>query len=302
MTWAFSEEINSQLGALEQTRKRLRRAFIIAVSATLLLVLGGVGLWVGAAAFGPSASIAELDIPATVARALSNETSGKRFDSLAGNATFALTSFTETLMPVLKVLSILALLGGMGLSLVNHGSAGTAPVILAFAFAGAVNFGPPVLKAISNEETAEFESPARQIERLSAVPQAVDAKLRAVNVVDSKDSRYVLAQAAVRGGVSPVPEIVGEVAKEQGESPTLSADRQILYALEMASFGEPRSPHARRYAENAGRTEILMVLAAKVLVTLGVLGVFASLASYLLGRDITRRLGRIRGFAVAGNS
>lgn len=300
MTWPFSEEINIQLGALERTRNRLRKAYITAAIASLLCMLIGVCLLGGAAAFGPSEKLAELDIPAAVASAFSSE-SPEHSQALPGSAVLALESFTETLMPALKVMSIVALIGGIGLSVVSHGSIVKAPVILAFTLAGVVNLGLPLLQGMANGETAEHESPARRIEQLGAHPQAVDAKLRALGLVNSPDSRYVVAQAAVKGGASPVPGIVGEVAKELAEAAPTGVDRQILYALEVAAYGEPRSPYARSYAETAKATEGWLVLGGKVLVALSGLVGIACLASHLIGLAITRRLARIRSLA-SGNA
>ncbi len=298
MTWQFSEEINRKLGALERTRNRLRRAYVAAAIASLLCMFAGACLLGGAAAFGPSETLAELDIPAAVARALSNENLGHS-QGLAGSATLALETFAETLMPALKIMSIVALIGGIGLSLVNRGSMFTAPVILAFTLAGVVNLGLPLLQGISNGETAEVDSPARRIEQLGAHPQAVDAKLRALGLVDSPDSRYVVAQAAVKSGARPVPGIVGEVAKELAAA-SPAVDAQILYALEVAAFGEPRSPYARTYAGTARATEGWIVSGGKALVALGGLVGIACLAAHLIGHSISRRLGRIRSLA-SGN-
>lgn len=298
MTWPFSEEINSQLGTLERTRNRLRRAFSAAAIASLLCLVAAGGLLGGAEAFGPSETLAELDIPAAVASALSNENLGHS-QGLPGSAMLALESFADTLMPALKIMSIVVLIGGIGLSLVNRGSMFTAPVILAFTLAGVVNLGLPLLQGISNGETAELASSARRIEQLGAHPQALNAKFRALGLFDSPDGRYVVAQAAVKSGARPLPGVVGQVAKELAAA-SLAVDPQILYALEMAAFGEPRSPYARTYAETARATAGWMVLSGKALVALGGLVGIACLAAHLIGHAISRRLGRIRSLA-SGN-
>lgn len=304
----INDDVKGQILALEGREKALKQRTRRLGFIWLGVAVVGLVPWVASFFLGPDASISTVDVPSKLLSLFDNTVvtmgrSGGRGLGGLSDVTMGVESIISMLQPLMIGIGTIYGIFHIGLGVmqgemdkVMRGFIGMAVI------SGTAWIGSNVFNVFS-EDAGSSSSPApsnRELFTIAVASKQYDPvlrHLRSVSRADTPEGLYVLAQVVLSNkkmrAEPPMPFNAALADKIATASPDFRPQRQVLYAIEMAALGSPKSATAVEYRDqkNAQLNNMKSIS--------GVMGFFAIVCGVVvLGFEaarqiISRRLKRI---------
>ncbi|MGP3505494.1 hypothetical protein [Paracidovorax citrulli] len=292
-------DLTSAMERLVQREARLlRRTEHVGVLLSLLVVV--VAACAGAEYLvAPDASMSTLDVPGWIAGALSvPQSSLGRSDSIA-------SGFGNLMSSAGRIVAIGSLVIGTALSIVRKSPApflmGLAPgfVLLVLSFVSGV-LGDVEIPRTARVAQGPAQSSAAVGKALwrqakSEGPEGIREQLKSVAMNNFPEGRYVLAQAAAVAPRDQATDVLlRSLANSISNDSLPDAKPQVIYAIDVATFGEPRSKIAIDYERGRRSTAASIGSAGSVAAGIFLCILVYQFALVSVHRSIRSRVRRLR--------
>lgn len=305
----INDDVKGQILALEEREKALKKRTRRLGFVWLGVAVVGLVPWVASYFLGPDASISTVDVPSKLLNLFDNTVvtigrsgGGSGISGMAGISTAA-ESMISMMQPLMIGVGAVFGIFNIGFGLlhgemekVTRGFIGMT-VIAGAAWLGSSAFG------MFSEDGGGSSSPEPSSRELFTIAVAskdygpVLRKLRSVSREDTPEGLYVLAQVILSDkkmrAEPPMPINAALAEKVATPSPDFRPQRQVLYAIEMAALGTPKSASAVEYRDQKTAQLNNMKSISSVMGFVGVVFGIVVLGFEAARQIISRRLKRI---------